>query len=75
LQLRHVFTRPYRPQTNGKAERWIRTLLKEWAYARPYRTSRWRTRALMPYLSYYNTRRRHTALGFTTPAQRLATRL
>jgi transposase InsO family protein len=75
LRIRHRFTRPYRPQTNGKAERWIRTLLTEWAYVRPYHTSRWRTRALTPYLSYYNTQRKHTALGFTTPAQRLAARL
>ena len=73
--VRHRFTRPYRPQTNGKAERFIRTLLAEWAYAQAYRTSRWRQAALPRYLTYYNTRRRHTALGFTTPAARLAARL
>lgn len=75
LGLRHRFTRPYRPQTNGKAERFIRTLLAEWAYAQAYRTSRWRQVALPRYLTFYNTQRRHTALGFTTPAQRLAARL
>ena len=73
--LTHGYTRPYRPQTNGKAERFIRTLLAEWAYAQAYRTSGWRTAALPRYLRYYNTVRRHTALGFTTPADRLAARL
>ncbi len=73
--LRHVRTRPRRPQTNGKAERFVRTLLHEWAYAQAYRTSLFRTAALTRYLRYYNTERRHTALGFTTPAQRLAERL
>lgn len=74
-QLRHRFTRPYRPQTNGKAERFIRTLLHEWAYAQAYRTSVFRTAALARYLHFYNTQRRHSALGYTTPAQRLADRL
>jgi transposase InsO family protein len=74
-QLTHRFTRPYRPQTNGKAERFIRTLVTEWAYAQAYRTSAWRTAALPRYLSFYNTERQHSALGFTTPAQRLAARL
>lgn len=75
LGLAHSFTRPYRPQTNGMAERFIRTLLTEWAYAQAYRTSGWRTVALPRYLTYYNTQRRHNALGFRTPAQRLAERL
>lgn len=66
------FTRPYRPQTNGKAERFIRTLLAEWAYDRAYARSGWRTRALPHYLSFYNTERRHSALGDLTPAQKLA---
>lgn len=73
--LAHRFTRPYRPQTNGKAERFIRTLLTEWAYAQAYRTSAFRTAALHRYLHFYNTLRRHSALGYRTPAQRLADRL
>lgn len=72
LGLRHVWTRPYRPQTNGKAERFIRTTLKGWAYHAAYRSSLERARALPEWLRYYNTERPHTALGFTTPAQRLA---
>lgn len=74
-RLRHRFTRPYRPQTNGKAERFIRTLLHEWAYAQAYSRSTRRTAALSRYLRFYNTERQHTALGFTTPAQRLLTKL
>jgi transposase InsO family protein len=73
--VRHRWTRPYRPQTNGKAERFIRTLLHEWAYATPYSSSDRRTAALVAYLRFYNTERQHTALGFSTPAQRLAERL
>ena len=73
--VRYRRTRPYRPQTNGKAERFIRTLLHEWAYGQSYKTSAFRAAALSPYLHFYNTERRHTALGFTTPAQRLAARL
>lgn len=65
------FTRPYRPQTNGKAERLIRTLLAEWAYARPYGHSNSRRAALAPYLTFYNFHREHTALGFLPPASRL----
>lgn len=74
LRLRHVWTRPYRPQTNGKAERFIRTCLARWAYAAAYRTSLQRATALPEWLRYYNTERPHTALGFITPAQRLAER-
>lgn len=74
-RIRHRWTRPYRPQTNGKAERFIRTLLHEWAYAEPFTTSARRTAALFGYLRFYNTARRHSALGFATPAQRLAERL
>jgi transposase InsO family protein len=74
-RLRHRRTRPYRPQTNGKAERFIRTLLHEWAYAQAYRHSRFRTAQLARYLHFYNTQRRHSALGMTTPAQRLAAKL
>jgi transposase InsO family protein len=68
--LRHRWCRPYRPQTNGKAERFIQTLQREWAYGKPYRTSALRTRALAPWLRYYNTRRPHTALGYQPPAAR-----
>lgn len=73
--VRHGFTQPYRPQTNGKAERFIRTLLHEWAYAQAYRTSAFRTAALARYLHFYNTQRRHSALGYCTPTHRLAERL
>jgi transposase InsO family protein len=65
------FTRPYRPQTNGKAERFIRTLLTEWAYARAYGHSNARRAALAPYLTFYNFHRAHTALSFQPPAARL----
>jgi transposase InsO family protein len=71
---RHVRIRPYTPRTNGKAERFIRTLLQEWAYVRAYRNSTRRALALPHYLRFYNTERRHTALGYTTPLQRLATK-
>ena len=74
-RIRHLRTRPYRPQTNGKAERFIRTLLHGWAYAQAYSRSCHRSAALPRYLRYYNTERRHTALHFTTPAERLAARL
>ncbi len=68
--LRHRFTRPYRPQTNGKAERVIQTLLREWAYRVPYRSSARRTAALAPYLRFYNHRRPHTSLGRRSPWMR-----
>ncbi len=69
--LRHFFTRPYRPRTNGKAERFIRTALTEWAYRRPFRSSRQRARALQHWLHHYNFHRRHTALGGRPPASRV----
>jgi transposase InsO family protein len=75
LRIRHIWTRPYRPQTNGKAERFIRTCLARWAYAAAYHSSRQRAAALPEWLRYYNRERPHTALGFTTPLQRLAERL
>lgn len=65
--IRHRFTRPYRPQTNGKAERVIQTLLREWAYRVPYRSSAQRTAALRPFLRFYNHRRPHTSLGRRSP--------
>jgi transposase InsO family protein len=57
LGVRHVRTRPYTPRTNGKAERFIQTALREWAYVRPYRSSRQRAGALGPFLTDYNTTR------------------
>jgi transposase InsO family protein len=65
--IRHRFTRPYRPQTNGKAERLIQTLLRHWAYRWPYATSAQRTTALRPYLRLYNHRRPHASLGRRSP--------
>jgi transposase InsO family protein len=66
-QLRHRFTRPYTPRTNGKAERFIQTLLREWAYRHPYLSSARRTAALTRYLRYYNHQRPHTSLGRRSP--------
>jgi transposase InsO family protein len=71
LQLRHLRTRPYRPCTNGKAERFIQTLLREWAYAMPYRNSSLRIRALRPWMRYYNRERPHGSLGARPPFSRL----
>ena len=68
--IRHRFTRPYRPQTNGKAERVIQTLLREWAYRVPYRSSARRTAALRPSLRFYNHRRPHVSLGRRSPWMR-----
>jgi len=70
LRIRHLRTRPYRPQTNGKAERFIRTLLGGWAYGALYRTSTERTAALDGWIDYYNHRRRHAALGHKPPIAR-----
>src|SRR5712691_1232751 len=71
LGLRHLRTRPYRPCTNGKAERFIQTLLRGWAYHRAYPTSTQRSQRLPKFLSYYNLRRPHASLGRQTPAARL----
>jgi len=70
LGLRHLRTRPYRPQTNGKAERFIRTMLHGWAYGAIYGSSIERTRALDGWLWHYNHRRRHSALGHQPPVTR-----
>jgi transposase InsO family protein len=71
MGIRQLRTRPYRPQTNGKAERFIRTLLGGWAYGAIYRTSTERTAALDGWLDYYNHQRRHAALGHKPPIARL----
>ena len=73
LGIRHRRTRPYRPRTNGKAERFIQTLLREWAYGVVYRTSTQRNAALAPWIDYYNHRRPHSALGHQPPVSRLTT--
>jgi transposase InsO family protein len=67
LGIRHKRTRPYTPRTNGKAERFIQTSLREWAYANSYQTSAERTDALMPWLATYNTARDHSALNGQPP--------
>jgi transposase InsO family protein len=70
LGLKHLRTRPYRPQTNGKAERFIRTMLAGWAYGAIYSSSHERTAALDGWLWHYNHRRRHSALGHQPPITR-----
>jgi transposase InsO family protein len=72
LRLRHLRTRPYRPRTNGKAERFIRTLIDGWAYGALYRTSSERTAALPGWLDWYNRLRPHRTLGRKPPLTRLA---
>jgi transposase InsO family protein len=69
-QARLIRSRPRHPQTNGKAERFIQTMLREWAYAVAYPSSWRRTRALRPWVRHYNTARPHTALGYHPPCVR-----
>jgi transposase InsO family protein len=70
LRIKHHRTRPYRPQTNGKAERFIRTMLAGWAYSTIYRSSHERTTALDNWLYHYNHHRQHSALGHQAPISR-----
>ncbi|WP_439591368.1 integrase core domain-containing protein, partial [Microbacterium sp.] len=69
--VRHRRTRPFRPQTNGKVERFNRTLAAEWAYARPYESESHREAAYADWLHHYNHHRPHTGLGGSTPAERV----
>jgi len=71
LSIKHSFTRPYRPQTNGKAERFIQTALREWAYVRTYVNSYERTKAWLPWLHRYNWHRPHASLNYQPPIRRL----
>jgi len=71
LKIRHLRTKPYTPRTNGKAERFIQTCLREWAYAEAYSTSEQRTTALAHWLHHYNWHRPHTALKSKSPISRL----
>ena len=73
LRIKHLRTRPYRPRTNGKAERFIRTLLGGWAYGAIYATSDERRRALTGWIDFYNRRRPHRSLGRQAPIERLHT--
>jgi transposase InsO family protein len=70
-EIRHIFTKPYTPKTNGKAERFIQTSLREWAYAAVYQNSDHRSSHLQPWLHRYNWHRPHCALKLKTPIQRL----
>src|SRR5688572_30880930 len=71
LGIRHVRIRPYTPKTNGKVERFIQTLLREWAYRFEYSSSEERRRWLTPYVHFYNYHREHSALAYNPPISRL----
>jgi len=72
LGIRHRFTRPYTPRTNGKAERFIQTALREWAYSRHWTNSEERDQSLLPWLHHYNFTRPHGSLGYAPPITRTA---
>jgi transposase InsO family protein len=69
--VRHIRTKPYTPRTNGKVERVIQTLLREWAYRFTYNSSDERQRWLRPFLHFYNFHRAHSALAYNPPISRL----
>lgn len=71
LGIRHIRTRPCTPKTNGKAERFVQTSLREWAYARPYESSAAHEAALQPFIDAYNWDRPHSALGHQPPITRI----
>lgn len=71
LGIEHRFTRPYRPQTNGKAERFIQTCLREWAYARIWQSNEERNACLPAFMDYYNSRRPHSAMAYQPPLSRI----
>jgi transposase InsO family protein len=73
LGIEHVRTRPYTPKTNGKAERFVQTSLREWAYAQPYASSAQREAALQPFVHRYNWHRPHSALNRQPPMSRIPT--
>jgi transposase InsO family protein len=72
LRIAHTFTRPFTPRTNGKAERFVQTSLREWAYAKPYRSSDERQADLLPFLHHYNYHRSHFGIKGQTPISRLS---
>lgn len=71
LGMRHLYTRPYTPRTNGKAERLVQSSLREWAYARAYDCSAQRAEAFAPWLHHYNWHRPHASLGYKPPISRI----
>jgi transposase InsO family protein len=71
LKIKHKRTRPYTPRTNGKAERFVQTSLREWAYAKPYNHSSERAAALLPFLHHYNHHRPHYGINGKSPISRI----